>query len=87
MEVRELMKQFIDERVQELLSEGMEGFSNRTEPYTDVIESVMKNSPLELQSEIEALISQFIERRAEEERLLYMSGLRDGAYICRVLFA
>lgn len=87
MEVRELMKQFVDDRIQELLSEGMEGYSNQAKPYTDAIESVMKNSPPELQQEIEALISQFIERQAEEERLLYMSGLRDGAYICRVLFA
>lgn len=85
MDVSELIMQFVDERIQELISGCAEACLNQTEPCMDAVELVMKKIPPELQPEIEQLISQLIERRSEEERLLYISGLRDGAHICRTL--
>lgn len=85
MDVNELIMQFVDDRIQELISGCAEVCPNQTEPCMDVMELVMKKIPPELQPEIEQLISQLIERRSKEERLLYISGLRDGAHICRTL--
>lgn len=86
MLVNELIEQFIDDRIQELLCGCQGECPKQADPNTDIVESVLEKSSPELQPEIEQLIEQLIERRSEEERLLYISGLRDGAYICRALF-
>ena len=85
MGLRELIMQFADERIQELISSRIGGSPDKEEGHMNIMEQVMEKIPPELQLEMELLISQLIDQRAEAERLLYISGLRDGVYIYRAL--
>lgn len=85
MGLEDLVMQFADERIQELLSNGTEEWVEKKETDMDAMEALLEKSPPETRAEIERMITCCIDQRAEKDRLLYLSGIRDGVCIGKIL--
>lgn len=76
VELKELLEQFICERIQDLV--GTYSRSEIEKKHTEEIDSALQQFSPEIRSEIEELLCLVIAQGSEEEEFLYVEGLKDG---------
>lgn len=85
MELRNLIEQFIAERIQDLLRSRPEGDMEERKRCQDHADEVLDHLPPETKAQIEPLMSLFLDLGADLERFLYVEGVRDGIRIAGLL--
>lgn len=85
MELRDLIEQFIAERIQDLLRSRPEGDVEERKRCLDHADKVLNHLAPEMKAQIEPLMTLFLDLGADLERFLYVEGARDGIRIARLL--
>lgn len=85
MNIEDLMEQFICERIQVLMTRYLKEGSEARADQEDDVDSVLNGFSPEVRAEVEHLMEQQLCREAEKERMLYVSGVKDGFNITKRL--
>ena len=87
MELKELIGQFVDERIQRLLESRTDGKADDGIKWVGQVDALLERLPDAEREDAERLISWLMEQASEEGRFLYTAGVQDGCRVARALLA
>lgn len=81
--MEELVELLVCERIQEILNSYSDKSSMETAGDSDCMEDVLNSLEPEIREAVERFMEEFINRGAEKEKLLYVTGVEDGVRIAK----
>lgn len=87
MELKELIGQFVEERIQGLLESRTDEAADDGKKWAVQADELLGRLPEADRKAAECLITQLMEQASEEGRFLYAAGVQDGCRVARALLA
>lgn len=85
MDLNDVMEQFICDRIQSLMNRHFARTDNADGEQKYNLDAVLDSFAPDVRLEVENLLEHLLCREAEKERILYISGVKDGFSIARWL--
>lgn len=85
MDLNDVMEQFICERIQNLMNRQFAGAEGANVKQKYDLDAIMNSFSLDVRLVVENLSEHLFSREAEKERILYVSGVKDGFSIAERL--